>query len=186
MTEVQSSATSSGTVSNTPSARTTAHATTAPEYDPESVSRVAGGVRIRVIDLVAAHFSRKDDTALPLSSMDVSDPELGIDVKWTLADDAKQLGCLITFATIFKEAEPYRLTAQFRLVYDLELTQPPAQGDLNQFANWNAVFNAWPYWREYLSSTLNRARLPYYLVPVMGVPLLKNRNDPTRPSLGLS
>ncbi len=173
MTSVPQNTNSADVPSLASAARASARASSAPEYDPESVSRVAGGVRIRVIDLVAAHFSRKDETALPVSAIDVPDPELGIDVKWTLADDAKQLGCLITFATIFREAEPYRLTAQFRLVYDLELTQPPEREDLNQFANWNAVFNAWPYWREYLSSTLNRARLPYYLVPVMGVPLLK-------------
>jgi hypothetical protein len=179
MTDVPANATSSSTASHTPSARTIAQAPTAPDYDPESVSRVASGVRIRVIDLVAAHFSRKDDTALPLFSMDVPDPELGIDVTWALADDAKQLGCVITFATIFGEPEPYRLTARFRLVYDLDLMQAPASEDLNQFANWNAVFNAWPYWREYLSSTLNRARLPHYLVPVMGVPLLKNQQAPT-------
>ena len=44
------------------------------------------------------------------------------------------------------------------------------EGDVNLFANWNSVFNAWPYWREYLSSTINRAQLPRFIVPVMGVP----------------
>jgi hypothetical protein len=142
-------------------------------YDATAVGRVAKGVQIRAIDLIGANFSRSDTTALPRATALDKEPELGVDVAYDLADDGKSLGCLLTFATVFPNVteQPYSLTAQFRLVYDVRLGQPPAPEDLNQFAHWNAVFNAWPYWREYLSSTLNRARLRYFLVPVMGVPL---------------
>lgn len=142
-----------------------------PNYDPAAVGRVARGVSIRSIDLVGASFTRADHEALPTARAQHDPPELGIDVQSQLSDDGSQLGCVLTFATIFPEVEPYQLTAQFRLTYDVKLVERPQDADVDQFANWNAVFNAWPYWREYLSSTLNRARLDYFLVPVMAVPL---------------
>lgn len=142
-----------------------------PPYDAEAVGRVAAGVHIAAIDLVGANFTRADTAILPVPTAQPSaTPEMGIDVQYELAKDGQSLGCLLTFATVFEGEEPYRLTAQFRLTYDVNLPVRPADEDVRQFAHWNAVFNAWPYWREYLSSTLNRARLDRFLVPVMGVP----------------
>jgi len=51
------------------------------------------------------------------------------------------------------------------------------RSDLEQFVHWNVLFNAWPYWREYLASTLNRAQLPRFVVPVMGVPRVGAESD---------
>jgi len=154
-----------------------------PPYDPVSVGRVARGVQIRGIELVAANFTRGDAGALPLVSQTQVEPDLGMDVQYGLSENGDQLGCLLTFATLFTEPEPYRLTAQFRLLYDVVLPERPSDADLHQFANWNAVFNAWPYWREYLSSTLNRARLAPFLVPVMAVPFPKETaSEPQAPS----
>ena len=48
---------------------------------------------------------------------------------------------------------------------------PIADEDLHQVAAWNVMFNAWPYWREYLSSTINRAHLPLFVLPVMRLPM---------------
>jgi hypothetical protein len=89
------------------------------------------------------------------------------------------LGCALNFTATFEEAGedgvpggPYYLFARFRLIYEIheEQGEELTSEDLQQFAQWNAVFNAWPYWREYLSSTINRAQLPRFVVPVMGVP----------------
>jgi hypothetical protein len=159
------------TLSNRAEAPGATESSRPPNYDPAAVGRVARGVSIRSIDLVGASFTRADHDALPVDREAHASPELGIDVQSQLSDDGSQLGCLLTFATIFSEVEPYQLTAQFRLTYDVRFVERPQDADVDQFANWNAVFNAWPYWREYLSSTLNRARLDYFLVPVMAVPL---------------
>ena len=142
-----------------------------PPYDPAAVGRVASHVPIRNVELVGAHFERSDDglDAAAPSGDDV--PDFGISVEWGYEPDASQLACLLTFGTLFADEDgPYEIVARFRLTYELAPSDDISPGDMEQFAHWNAVFNAWPYWREYVASTLNRAHLPRFLVPVMGVP----------------
>lgn len=47
------------------------------------------------------------------------------------------------------------------------------------FAEFNATFNAWPYWREYLQSTTVRMGLPPVTERTLSVPNLSERRDPT-------
>jgi hypothetical protein len=141
-----------------------------PDYDPAAVGRMAKRVQILSVDLVGAHFDRKDNSPLPVGSATSATPELGIDVEYELSKDTRTLGCVLTFGTMFRGRAPYSLVARFRLTYSVEAGQRPSPHELMQFAYWNAVFNAWPYWREYLSSTINRAHLPLFTVPVMRAP----------------
>lgn len=142
-----------------------------PEYDQPAVSRVASRVQIRDIELLGAHYERADDDASMAALPADSAPNFGINVEWALADNGAVLVCVITFGTIFDDAEePYSIVARFRLAYVLDDEAGFQEGDLNQFAHWNAVFNAWPYWREFVSSIADRGRLPRLVVPVMGIP----------------
>lgn len=148
-----------------------------PAYDPAAVSRVlAADIQIVNIELLGAHFERTDDDD-PVPSFvnePPKPPELGISrPDWKHDVEAGKLGCIFTFVTSFPDkhdAEPYELIARFRLTYSLTPDIELAESDVNQFVHWNAVFNAWPYWREYLTSTVNRAGLPRFTAPVMGVP----------------
>jgi hypothetical protein len=146
-----------------------------PPFDGEAVKRLAGRVEIESIDLIGAHFDRADDAPLeePLRS-DLQAPELGLSYEWELASDASILGCTFTFAAWFETAPgveaPYELFARFRLQYSVGSGPRLSDEDIHQFAAWNSMFNAWPYWREYLSSTINRAHLPQFVVPVMRLP----------------
>jgi hypothetical protein len=58
------------------------------------------------------------------------------------------------------------IRASFALDYEL----PPSAGfeepQLRAFAMTNGVYNAWPYWREYVQSTTTRMGLPPIIVPV--------------------
>ena len=142
-----------------------------PPYDAAAVGRVARCVEIAGVELLGAHFERTDDGALPRGAAPEGAPDVGVGVEWQIDDGEGLLGCAVTFGTIFEGARPpYTLVARFRLVYRVSSETPPKRGDLEQFAHWNAVFNAWPYWREYLSSTIERAGLPRFVVPVMRVP----------------
>jgi hypothetical protein len=141
-----------------------------PEYDAAAVGRMAKRIQILDIDLLGSHFERGDATTIPQGAAPSATPEIGIDVTWELSKDSGILGCVLTFATILDTPQPYEVVARFRLLYSLLPGEVPPDSDLEQFAYWNAVFNAWPYWREYLSSTLNRAHLPRFTVPVMPVP----------------
>jgi preprotein translocase subunit SecB len=138
-----------------------------PAYDPASVGRLAGCVSINTIELLGAHFERADAGPLPATET-TAEPEIGIDVRWAMEGEA--LGCVVTFGTLFPDDAPYELVAEFRVTYDVASVDPLDDDDVNQFAHWNAVFNVWPYWREYLASTLNRAGLPRFVAPVMRLP----------------
>jgi hypothetical protein len=152
-----------------------------PDYNAVSVGRVVRRVEILSVDLVGANFSRADDEPLPVPMEDAV-PEMGFHPEWALSRDGQVLGCAVTFGTIFeKKDEPYNVTARFRLLYSISPGEPLDSADLAQFAAWNAVFNAWPYWREYVSSTINRAHLPQFIVPVMRVPRPEPPSPPPDP-----
>lgn len=146
---------------------------TPPRFDAAAVGRVVPNVEIEQVQLLGAHFQRNDDGALASTEpVEAVPDELGVSVEWDVDAERGLLGCALTFATSFPEFEqvPYEVVARFRLVYRLLGDEPPDDGDCEQFVYWNAVFNAWPYSREYLSSTINRAQLPRFIAPVMRLP----------------
>jgi hypothetical protein len=142
-----------------------------PTYDPAAVGRVVPSVEILGVELLGAHFERDDDDPLPRRAAGEITPDVGIGVEWAIDDEQGLLGCALTFGTIMEgRRPPYSLVARFRLLYTVKSEARLKRSDIEQFAHWNAVFNAWPYWREYLSSTINRAQLPQFVAPVMRVP----------------
>jgi preprotein translocase subunit SecB len=62
------------------------------------------------------------------------------------------------------------LTATFELVYiiqkqDVKITQD----QLNDFGRLNAMFNVWPYWREFVQNTVTRMNLPPLVLPLFRI-----------------
>ena len=47
--------------------------------------------------------------------------------------------------------------------------------DIHAFSDFNATFNAWPYWREFVQSMTGRMGLPTVIIPVLPVPNLIGR-----------
>jgi hypothetical protein len=142
-----------------------------PPYDPKAVGRIGIRAQIRSVELLGAHFTRQDEAPLGSAVHEAKPDETGINISWKLSEDKHRLGCVITFGTVFKTTAPYTLVARFRLVFDLEGDDPLVDTDLENFVHWNGVLSAWPYWREYLSSTVNRAGLARFFAPVMKMPL---------------
>jgi preprotein translocase subunit SecB len=140
---------------------------------------VAERVQIRSIELVQAHFERSDDAPLPGAVASDALPEIVIDYDWELATTEPLLGCVLRFAALrpAQEATGYSIYADFRLLYDTRGEEGLDKVDANQFVLWNAVFNAWPYWREYVSSVVNRAGLPRFSVPLYPHPTLSGRSQ---------
>lgn len=60
-----------------------------------------------------------------------------------------------------------RVTACFRVVYLIVGGQKPASEDLQAFGSSNAVYNCWPYWREYLQTSMSRLGQPAFVAPVL-------------------
>lgn len=61
---------------------------------------------------------------------------------------------------------PVTIKAGFELNYSLPANLKSTPTELEEFGRSNAIFNAWPYWREYLQSTLVRMGLPAFTLPV--------------------
>ena len=57
--------------------------------------------------------------------------------------------------------------ASFLLVYELTDIDGLTEQHFSEFAKINGVFNAWPYWREYVQSATSRMGLPPLTIPVM-------------------
>jgi preprotein translocase subunit SecB len=114
---------------------------------------------------MGVHFSRRDENPIPKTQPANATPEIAVEVKTEVGES--RLGCLFTLGTRFEQDAPYELVAKFRALYSIEGSEPLDPADVKQFAYWNALFNVWPYWREYVSSTVNRAHLPQFTVPVI-------------------
>jgi hypothetical protein len=69
-----------------------------------------------------------------------------------------------------KARELVRLKAGFALRYHLPAKHDLSPEHLEAFAQVNGAYNAWPYWRELVQSTLARMGLPPVTIPVFKVP----------------
>ena len=67
-----------------------------------------------------------------------------------------------------KDAEKPYLTieATFVLTYFVDSFENLQDENLRAFAATNGIYNAWPYWREYVQSTISRMGQPPITVPV--------------------
>lgn len=64
-----------------------------------------------------------------------------------------------------QDAPPlFQIEATFQV--DYELTGKVDEDALQEFARFNAVHNAWPFWRQFVFSTANQAGLPCPEVPL--------------------
>jgi hypothetical protein len=61
------------------------------------------------------------------------------------------------------------IAATFIAEYEMAEGFHPSDENLNAFVNTNAVFNCWPYWREYVHSTTARMNLPPLTLPFFRV-----------------
>lgn len=59
--------------------------------------------------------------------------------------------------------------AVFLLTYSISDLKGLLQSHYESFAQTNGVYNAWPYWREYLQNAITRMGLPTLTVPVFRV-----------------
>jgi preprotein translocase subunit SecB len=58
------------------------------------------------------------------------------------------------------------IDATFLLAYKIENFEGLTQKGFEQFANLNGIYNAWPYWREFVQNTVTRMGLPSLTIPV--------------------
>lgn len=86
-------------------------------------------------------------------------------------------GCVVVIATFHFEAfieskasQPVILIdTSFLLSYRIEDFEGLTQRGFERFANLNGIYNAWPYWREFVQNTIVRMGLPSLSLPVFRI-----------------
>ncbi|MCD4830595.1 MAG: hypothetical protein K8R02_02160 [Anaerohalosphaeraceae bacterium] len=69
-----------------------------------------------------------------------------------------------------KQNNPFlNIKAVFLLVYQAKDLSNFNQKAFDSFGQANGIYNAWPYWREYVQNTTSRMGLPVLTVPVFRV-----------------
>jgi hypothetical protein len=61
------------------------------------------------------------------------------------------------------------IDATFALTYKIDNFEGLTQKGFEQFANLNGIYNAWPYWREFVQNTIIRMGLPSLSIPVFRI-----------------
>jgi len=69
----------------------------------------------------------------------------------------------------FRDRAIITIDATFLLIYGIENFDGLKQKGYQQFADMNGVYNAWPYWRELVQSTIARMGLPTLVLPVFRI-----------------
>ena len=75
--------------------------------------------------------------------------------------------------------ELLRIAAIFLLQYRLSSFEGLTKANFNAFGEMNGLYNAWPYWREFVQATTVRMGLPPFTIPVYR-PVKKTK--PARPA----
>lgn len=88
--------------------------------------------------------------------------------------EKKTISVQISFIALAKytpsdedEKAPITIAADFVLSYVLDSIEGVQTEHVDAFAGINGVYNAWPYWREYVQSTSVRLGLPALTLPLM-------------------
>ena len=69
-----------------------------------------------------------------------------------------------------KEQDPaLTIDASFVLTYQISNFAGLTQEGFEQFANLNGIYNAWPYWREFVQNMVGRMGLPSLTLPVFRI-----------------
>jgi len=135
---------------------------------------ISGQVEILAVILAEAHVIRRPSDQIALSGFEIKTRYSVEELLRENLDDT--LRVKLAFELVGNQEgriEPeftISIIAKFALVYKLNSWEKIEYGNLHAFAMTNGVFNAWPYWREFVQSTTVRMSLPPIVLPVFRFP----------------
>jgi len=69
-----------------------------------------------------------------------------------------------------EDKEPaFHIAADFLVLYAANSLDGLGDDNYKNFAHLNGIYNAWPYWREFLHNTMSRMELKPFLLPVFRI-----------------
>ncbi len=77
-----------------------------------------------------------------------------------------EVRCRLEAVAEDQERPGVTVSADIRLEYDCEDAERFSERHLRAFAETNGVYNAWPYWREFVQNAVARMQLPPLVLPV--------------------
>ena len=68
------------------------------------------------------------------------------------------------------DKDPFAIIkATFLLIYKTDSLKGITNKAVEHFGNINGIYNAWPYWREFVQNTIVRMNLPPLIIPVFRI-----------------
>jgi hypothetical protein len=136
----------------------------------ELAAIVAKRVQIESVLLAKGVMKRRGDTDLMQEGVSL---QFNIKrVEFVKEEERKRLLVKPTFSvTIAHGAEPrppqdFLIRATFVLFYSVKSFEGIEDKHLDAFSMTNGIFNAWPYWREFVQNTVTRMGFSPITVPV--------------------
>jgi preprotein translocase subunit SecB len=129
-------------------------------------AKVSEKVNIVSVVLVQGSFFRKPDTNRVKLSLNI-----GLNIKHKVD---KKNSAIMVFPEFKLDGFPEKqngkdpslhIEAVFVLVYKIADLKGLKDENFNAFAHANGVYNAWPYWREFVQNTVSRMGLPLLTIP---------------------
>jgi preprotein translocase subunit SecB len=147
----------------------------------ELPSRVISAVEIEEVRLVAASATVR--VRLPRQGAQTH-------IETSARVGEYQGGTLVVFPTIEVRVQGAKSTAPsavqvkatFEVRYGLPKGFSVSRDELEAFAQTNAIFNVWPYWREFVQSVFTRMGLPPLTLPVFRLARETQKPAPKRTS----
>lgn len=147
-----------------------------PPADQSALARISKIVNLRSIDLICLDFSVLDQGPIPVDTSPTPPPSgTGVDVDYQISADVHLFGCVFTFITEVPGENGWDCSMSYRMLYDIEPDESLSDTDLQQFLWWDALITVWPFYREQLISTVQRAGLPKFVVATL--PALTTASD---------
>ncbi|MDP8224418.1 MAG: protein-export chaperone SecB [Candidatus Lernaella stagnicola] len=130
----------------------------------------------RVVILKKIHLAElSGHTTWDEQSLPEDPPQLKLDIQPKVLRHVKEheLEIFITFTIkpIDENLDVFAISATYRLVYTYPDDYDPKKKEIDDFANHNAPFNVWPFWRELFHSITGRMDIPFPPLPLYRVPV---------------
>ncbi len=141
-----------------------------PRISIQLATKVSDRVQLQDVRLVASECRQT-----PLVSGKQLEVQLSHEVGVQVSEETGHVAVLPTFRM---RAVPVgerskniavQVEALFLVAYTVDDFDGLSQENFNSFAHINGVYNAWPYWREFLQNTIVRMGLPALKIPVFRI-----------------
>lgn len=150
---------------------------------PEQRARIQSAiphVKLRDIVLYEAHLTRGEQPPDPLPKNALLQNLRGVEAAYTPIEDPKPdegVGTLQVVVSLGVRMLPeqekpesedaktlFSIEASYVVEYDCAVALD--EEVIRDFANFNVVHNAWPFWRQHVHDVIDRARLPKVVIPL--------------------